>query len=176
MNNTTILLLSRIYYYNRYLEKGKLFDEIIKRKFMTEEDIAYIGKQLLSATAYYHSKGIVHRILIPENILVESINSMGKINIKIKDITASLFTTIGTKTQEIPTNLYYSAPELFKGHYNEKCDVWSIGAILYTLLSGYPPINGKTCEDLTNNAIKDDYNFSGKINNNKRKNLGEYIR
>ena len=56
------------------------------------------------------------------------------------------------------TTVYYIAPEVLdSNHYNEKCDIWSIGVILFMLLSGSPPFNGKDDEDIRNNIKKGEY-------------------
>ena len=47
---------------------------------------------------------------------------------------------------------YYTAPEVFEGSYDEKCDVWSVGVILYTLLAGYPPFQGETELEIVKNV------------------------
>ena len=44
--------------------------------------------------------------------------------------------------------IYYMSPEIIKGNYDEKCDIWACGVILYTLLGGYPPFNGSTDKDI----------------------------
>ena len=78
-----------------------------------------------------------------ENILVDSSDlSNNKINIKIIDFGISCkFVSTESLTVSIGTP-YYVAPEVLLQQYNEKCDVWSSGIILYILLCGYPPFNG----------------------------------
>ncbi len=144
----------------RYIDGGELFDEIIKRKHMNEQDAAYIIRQLLSAITYCHSKGVVHRDLKPENILIESIGPNGKINIKVIDFGAALFFSPKTRFSETLGTPYYIAPEVLLGSYNEKCDIWSVGVILFVLLSGTAPFNGVTDDDIMNAVKKGTYSFS----------------
>lgn len=97
-------------------------------------------KQVLSAINYCHSKNIVHRDLKPENLLLDKDESNPKI--KIIDFgTSSVFDPEQTMSQKFGTP-YYIAPEVLKKKYTAKCDIWSIGVILYILLCGYPPFNG----------------------------------
>jgi len=56
----------------------------------------------------------------------------------------------------------YIAPEVLKNSYNEKCDIWSCGIILYTLLFGRPPFYGKTEAEVEEKILKGVYSFSGK--------------
>jgi calcium-dependent protein kinase len=120
-------------------EGGELFDEIERRKYLTEEDAADVISQLLSAIIYCHERRIVHRDLKPENILLEN-RLTDKMRIKVIDFgTANAFDPLKTTTG----TAYYMAPEVLMKDYNEKCDVWSCGVILYILLSGMPPFNGK---------------------------------
>lgn len=103
--------------------------------------------QLLSAVVYCHKQNIVHRDIKPENILIENLLDE-KLNIKIIDFgTAEAFTG-KTKLKQTLGTPYYIAPEVLQQNYTEKCDVWSCGVILYILLCGYPPFNGKNDEDI----------------------------
>lgn len=58
---------------------------------------------------------------------------------------------------------YYIAPEVLTGKYDEKCDIWSIGVILYILLSGEPPFPGDTDQEIINRVKKGKYSFNSKI-------------
>lgn len=126
---------------------------------MTEQDAAYIIRQVLSAITYCHSKGVVHRDLKPENILIDSIQENGKINIKVIDFGAALFFSPRTKFSETLGTPYYIAPEVLLGNYTEKCDVWSIGVILFIMLSGTAPFNGVTDDDIMNAVKKGTFSF-----------------
>jgi len=58
---------------------------------------------------------------------------------------------------------YYIAPEIMAGEYNEKCDIWSIGVILYILLCGRPPFDGENDEEILENVSKGLYKIQGPI-------------
>ena len=135
-----------------------MFDEIQKRKAFSEEVAAEITSQLLSSIVYCHERKIVHRDLKPENILIES-SADSKIVIKVIDFgTADTFSATG-KLKTVMGTPYYIAPEVLMESYNEKCDVWSCGVILFILLSGTPPFNGANDEDIIKAVKKTKYSF-----------------
>jgi len=130
---------------------------------MSEKDAAYIIRQILSAITYCHSKGVVHRDIKPENILIELITVDGSINIKLIDFGAALFFTANSKITETLGTPYYIAPEVLLGNYTEKCDVWSIGVILFILLSGNAPFNGTTDEEIMSSVKRGVFSFKSRI-------------
>lgn len=101
-------------------------------------------KQMLSAINYCHGKRLVHCDLKPENILFESANAIGENSnlIKIIDFGNSTFFNPNDKLTSKFGSAYYVAPEVLRGSYTEKCDIWSLGVILYVMLCGKPPFNG----------------------------------
>lgn len=102
-------------------------------------------KQLLLAVNYIHSQSIVHSDLKPENILLDT----KKDNIiKIIDWGAARFFDKTKKMNKINGTPYYIAPEVLAEQYDEKCDIWSCGVIMYILLCGYPPFNGETDDQI----------------------------
>jgi calcium-dependent protein kinase len=91
-------------------------------------------KQILGAVLYCHENGVVHRDLKPENVLYES--SKPGAPLKVVDFgTSRCFDPNKKMTQKIGTP-YYIAPEVLDNNYDEKCDIWSCGVIMYILLSG----------------------------------------
>jgi len=110
-----------------------------------ESDAASILEQLLGAINYCHSKSIVHRDLKPENILLDS---GGTNNIKVIDFGTSEKMISNIKLSQAFGTSYYIAPEVLNSTYDEKCDVWSIGIIMYIMLSGNPPFTGETDKEI----------------------------
>jgi len=168
MRSSIILLVSNLYNLlfkktYRFIEKGELFDEIIRRRYLRESDAAYVIRQVLSAITYCHSKNIMHRDLKPENILIDSIDSAGMIRIKVIDFGTALYFTPSASFKETQGTAYYIAPEVLNGNYTEKCDVWSIGVILYVLLCGMAPFNGLNDEDIMASVKAGEYSFSSII-------------
>lgn len=101
---------------------------------------------MLSAVAYCHGRSICHRDLKPENVLLE-----GKdLNVKIIDFGTAITYNPSMGMNNILGTPYYMAPEIYSGLYNEKCDIWSLGVILYILLNGSPPFGGNSDFDIMN--------------------------
>jgi len=121
---------------------GELFEELIRRKRFEEKDAAYIMQKVLSSISYCHENNVIHRDLKPENILIEYITN-NKIDVKIIDFGASVFHDPKKFHTEKFGTVYYVAPEVLAGRYDYKCDVWSLGIILFVLLCGEAPFAGK---------------------------------
>ena len=145
-------------------EGGELFEAISQQGSFSEGDCANIMKSLLSAVNYLHGKNIVHRDLKPENImLTKNLQKMKnkKYEIKLIDFgTAKQFEPHQKLNKFVGTS-YYIAPEVLKENYNEKCDIWSCGVILYILLCGYPPFNGNSNVDIYHNIQNNPPYFNG---------------
>jgi calcium-dependent protein kinase len=128
-------------------EGGELFDQIVKKGSFTEDEAAMVIKQILSAVNYIHSNNIVHRDLKPENILLDTVKNN---IIKIIDWGTARFFEKNKKMNKVSGTPYYIAPEVLFEKYDEKCDVWSVGIIMYILLCGYPPFNGDNDNEILN--------------------------
>lgn len=137
---------------------GELFQEIVKRKKFLEKDAALVIEQILEAISYCHSKGIVHRDLKPENILIDSKNHN---TIKVIDFGTSQKVLTGAKMTEAFGTSTYIAPEVLTTEYDEKWDVWSIGVIMFILLSGKPPFDGETDREIWKRVKDGKYSMAG---------------
>lgn len=126
------------------LDGGELFDRIIEQRRFSESEAKVVFRQLMSAVAYLHSKKIVHRDLKPENLMFESKKPNSQI--KVIDFGTSRKYNPSKKLRIKMGTAYYIAPEVLDHNYDQKCDIWSCGVILYILLCGYPPFNGKNDE------------------------------
>jgi calcium-dependent protein kinase len=144
---------------------GELFDRIVKNKRFSEDLAAGYMRQILSAVTHCHKASIIHRDLKPENILFES---TGANVLKVIDfgISRKHFAETPLRKQYGTvsfTQAYYMAPEVLRGSYNEKCDVWSCGVLMYILLSGYPPFNGSTQQDIRAKVKAGQYTMTGGV-------------
>ncbi|ERN18097.1 CBL-interacting protein kinase 8 isoform X2 [Amborella trichopoda] len=130
---------TKIYIILEFITGGELFDKIVHRGRLSENDSRKYFQQLIDGVDFCHSKGVYHRDLKPENLLLDSQG-----NLKISDFGLSalppqgtdlLHTTCGTPN--------YVAPEVLahKGYDGAVADVWSCGVILYVLLAGYLPFD-----------------------------------
>lgn len=118
-----------------------LFDYIQKRNFiLTEDRVKQLGIQLINAVRYLHDFGIVHRDLKLENVMMSDTSNLAKP--KIVDFGLAKIIGPNETADEPFGTLGYVAPEVLKKKpYTFSCDVWSIGCILYALLSGSLPFD-----------------------------------
>ena len=153
-----------VYIINELCTGGELFNKIVEVKHFTESTACYIMRQLLSAVAYCHDKGVIHRDLKPENILIENSEEKDKefFHIKIIDFGTCEILKKKKLTEQIGTS-FYIAPEVLKDGYNEKCDLWSCGVILYILLCGSPPFYGKSEKEIFQRILDGSISFKHKI-------------
>ena len=142
---------------------GELFDRLQKNalnnKMYTEKDAAKIMKQILEAINYLHYHGVCHRDLKPENILFSSVEESSQIKLIDFGLSKVVKSMDDIIKGEVGTT-YYMAPEVILGNYNEKCDVWSCGVILYIMLSGNPPFYDNNEEKLKDKICNFEYNFN----------------
>jgi calcium-dependent protein kinase len=99
--------------------------------------------QLLSAVNHCHANGVIHRDIKPENIMLTKNNQVRLIDFGLSKISAK-----NKKQSEIAGTPYYMAPEVLDGNYNEKADIWSLGVLLYVLVSGYLPFQGHNSKEV----------------------------
>ena len=142
-----------------YCSGGELFQEITENGPFNEKYSAYVMFQIFSSINYCHNMNIIHRDLKPENILIIEKNKYNFPRIKICDFGTSKMVEKGAVQRKLVGSSYYIAPEVIKKNYNEKCDIWSCGVILYILLSGRPPFPGDDDREIMENVKKGKYNL-----------------
>lgn len=130
------------------LKGGELLDRIRKKSKFCESEASLILRKLVSAVGFMHSRGVVHRDLKPENLLFTSTDDSAEIKVvdfgfaRLKEEKEPLHTPCFT--------LHYAAPEVLNGDsrgYDENCDLWSLGVILYTMLCGRAPFHTRSRDD-----------------------------
>ncbi len=147
---------TKYYIMSEFCEGGELFTAIAEKGFFNEFEASRIIKQILQAINYLHSNSIVHRDLKPENIMFMSNFK----DIKLIDFGTAIELPKRKKLTKLIGTSYYLAPEVIAENYDEKCDVWSCGIILYILLCGYPPFNGVSNNDIYNAIRYSKLNFN----------------
>ena len=133
--------------------RGKELSKLLKQNGgkLNERKCRIIIMKILHAINYCHSHGIVHCDLKPDNIIFESPNEeeenediLNLLDLKLLDFGLSSRIKKNEKLNNTVGTAYFIAPETIKGEYDEKCDVWSIGVILYYILSGKFPFTGNS--------------------------------
>eukprot|EP00826_Nyctotherus_ovalis_P052537 TRINITY_DN6675_c0_g2_i7.p1 TRINITY_DN6675_c0_g2~~TRINITY_DN6675_c0_g2_i7.p1 ORF type:complete len:435 (-),score=136.17 TRINITY_DN6675_c0_g2_i7:130-1434(-) len=148
------------YIVTELLTGGDLFEHITEVDHFTEHDAAVIMRQVLSAVAYCHSKHIIHRNIKPQNLIFESKKPSSVL--KLVDFTSADVIHRKKIHKMALGTIYYTAPEVLQGAYDEKSDVWSCGVLLYFLLAGFLPFIGKTREETIGRIVKGEYTMKGR--------------
>mgnify|MGYP003573967884 CR=1 FL=1 len=170
------------------MEGGTLLDTVENRGSLTEQEASLVIRDIAKALNFLHAKGIAHRDLKPENILCVKKGQLTPVKICDFDLGSGVVTggkddPSPIRTPELQTpvgSAEFMAPEVVNvwqdqaWSYDKRCDLWSLGIILYILLCGYPPFYGhcgrdcgweqgevcKECQDQLFECIQDgEYEF-----------------
>ena len=159
-NHPNVILVTEIFestdsYYSvmEYCEKGELFNYIVNKNRLSENETSFFYFQIINGLEYIHSLGIVHRDLKPENLLISKEHLL-----KIIDFGLSNYFTEG-QTELLSTpcgSPCYASPEMVAGKKYDgmKIDVWSTGIILFAMLCGYLPFEDKNNDVLFDKILE----------------------
>ncbi|CAN8252353.1 unnamed protein product [Cochlearia groenlandica] len=137
---------------------GELFDRIIAKGHYSERAAASLLRTIVQIIHTCHSMGVIHRDLKPENFLL--LNKDENSPLKITDFGLSVFYKPGEVFKDIVGSAYYIAPEVLKRKYGPEADIWSIGVMLYILLSGVPPFWAESENGIFNAILSVQVDFS----------------
>jgi len=149
--------VDKLYFVMDFINGGELFHHLHKEKRFSEERTRFYSAQIISALSYLHSLGIVYRDLKPENILLSKegnvvITDFGLAKEGLHGQNARTETRAGTPE--------YLAPEVIKGNkYTKAVDWWSVGILIYEMLTGSPPYVSDQIQQLFEKIIKSPVTF-----------------
>ena len=139
-----------------YIAGHNLFRVLTDQKGFkfTERAISKIMTYLLKAVLFLHHNGIIHRDIKPENIVFLEVNNFNAL--KLIDFGLSIQQNARKDNRRVGTP-YYMAPEMVRGNFNYASDVWSIGVILFIMVTGKQPFRGHSKKEVFEKIKNGDY-------------------
>uniref|UniRef100_A0AAY5F1F5 Ribosomal protein S6 kinase n=1 Tax=Electrophorus electricus TaxID=8005 RepID=A0AAY5F1F5_ELEEL len=164
------------------LRGGELLERIRRKQHFSETEASRIMRRLVSAVSHMHDVGVVHRDLKPENLLFTDESESSEI--KVIDFGFARLKPPDDQLLKTPCfTLQYAAPEILTyDGYDESCDLWSLGVILYTMLSGQVPfqcqeksLTRTSAEEIMKKIKQGDFSFQGEAWKNVSQQAKELI-
>uniref|UniRef100_H2Y4V1 non-specific serine/threonine protein kinase n=1 Tax=Ciona savignyi TaxID=51511 RepID=H2Y4V1_CIOSA len=147
------------------MKGGELLDKILRQKFFTEKEASAVLKTVTKVVVYMHKNGVVHRDLKPSNILyADETGNPDSLRVCDFGFAKQLRHDNGLLMTPCYTANFVAPEVLKKKGYDEACDIWSLGVLLYTMLAGYTPFaNGPddTPTDILKRIETGKFNMSG---------------
>jgi serine/threonine protein kinase len=148
---------SNVHIVMELVEGGELFERVCDKGVYTEDEARRVMTGLIDALEVLHSQGIVHRDIKPENILLTKENDT---KIKLTDFGLSNIMGAGDVLKSKCGTPVYMAPEMLQRKpYNTAVDVWSVGIILYIIVSGTLPFYADNPDDFLDLVLESEYSF-----------------
>ncbi|CAE7257769.1 CPK2 [Symbiodinium sp. CCMP2592] len=139
---------------------GELLSRIIDAGSFTEVAASTLMQQIIRAVSYMHQRKVAHRDLKPETFLFASLEPIENNCLKIIDFGLSCNFVEGQMLATKAGTPYYVAPEVLSGKYDEACDLWSCGVIMFLLLCGYPPFYAESDQEVLSKVKMGNFNFN----------------
>ena len=147
---------SFLYYVMPYVEGDSLRDKLNREKQLGVDETVKIAEGVAAAMAYAHRQGVIHRDIKPENILIHD----GQPVVADFGIALAVTTAGGTRLTETGLSLgtpQYMSPEQATGdrELDGRSDIYSLGCVLYEMLTGDPPHTGSTAQAVIAKVVTD---------------------
>lgn len=143
----------RIYMVMETMEGGELFDYVVEKGTLSEEEASVLVRKITSAVAHMHNRDIIHRDLKPENLLLTTKGADAEI--KLIDFGLAKIMNESVARSFLGTRGYLAPEMLQRSAYDKSIDVWALGIIVFVLLCGCLPFDGKdSCGIIIYNSIK----------------------
>lgn len=158
-----------------YIDGFTLKELISSKAPFTDEEAVGIGLQIGAALEHAHKNGIVHRDIKPENILITKSGNIG--TIKVTDFGIAKATTSKTSPIDFMGSVHYFSPEQAKGeNVDTRSDIYSLGIVLFEMVTGQLPFTGETAVALAMKHLKEPIPDIKAINPNVSDNLVSVIK
>mmetsp|Transcript_15056 Transcript_15056/g.45123 ORF Transcript_15056/g.45123 Transcript_15056/m.45123 type:complete len:529 (-) Transcript_15056:27-1613(-) len=155
---------------------GDLSKRLKQVKRFSEAECAVLMEQILRPVTYLHSQRLCHRDLKPENFLLLTQDPVGENTLKMVDFGLACTLNEGEYLSTKLGTVLYSSPQVLEGRYGDPCDVWSCGVMMYVLLSGQHPFQGKTDAEVMATVKRGNYRFQGEVWNKVSDDAKDLIR
>lgn len=137
-----------------YASGGELFTQLAAERMFSEEVASFYAAELVLALEHLHSLGIIYRDLKPENCLLDTDGHVVLTDFGLSKV------SVDEKTNTVCGTVEYMAPEvLMEMHYDQTVDWWSLGVLMYDMLTGSPPFGGGNRKKTMENILKKKLNL-----------------